>query len=363
MFSKVMMTLFFNNNNNNNSKNKNNKNKSKNNNSQLIVMNNKNKGSNTKNNKVKKRSAKNKHSEIIDIVEINSVIEKENPYIKILISDANELIEYLNKSSFNYCEYNIERLKQLIIKEIAMKMISYLKALKRKEIRKSRQVELSKVKHSSNHTKKNSINSNSHNSSIKLNSQTDNENGNFIDEKEKIKKNKNINYNNRYFTRTNSNPEVIEESNNFLENLNIIKDKVRKPLSKDNCYIVIFDSINGKHPTAAKIINSYLSSEAFHKKNRIINKKVRCLYAKVPKQSNSLDCGVYLIKYIETFLQNPDKYMNMVLLSKKDDEQWFKKSSIKRKREDIRDLIIKLTEEYKKEQEKKEKQSKIKIEN
>ncbi|ORX86886.1 cysteine proteinase [Anaeromyces robustus] len=330
-----------------------------------IIINNKNKTSTTRNSKKKNKSSKKNCSEIIDIVEINSVIKKENPFIKILISDANELIKYLNKSKFEYCEYNIEKLRQLIIRETAIKMISYLKALKRKDLRKNNQFESNKAKHSSSHTKKSNANSTSHNNiksnSNKSNSQVVNDN------LEKTKKNKNnqsnYNYNNRYFTRTNLNPDVIEESNNILENLNMIKDKVRKPLSKDNCYIVIFDSINGKHPTAAKIINSYLSSEAFHKKNKIINKKVRCLYAKVPKQSNSLDCGVYLIKYIETFLQDPDKYMNMVLLSKKDDEQWFKKSSIKRKREDIRDLIIKLTEEYKKEQEEKEKQSNVKIEN
>ncbi|ORY35102.1 hypothetical protein LY90DRAFT_342133, partial [Neocallimastix californiae] len=70
-------------------------------------------------------------------------------------------------------------------------------------------------------------------------------------------------------------------------------------------YIVIFDSINAKHPTAIRIINNYLKGEASHKKGIEIDKKVRCLYAKGPKQSNSLDCGVYLIKYLETFLSDP----------------------------------------------------------
>jgi len=58
-----------------------------------------------------------------------------------------------------------------------------------------------------------------------------------------------------------------------------------------------------------------LASEAYHKKGIAIERKVRCLYAKVPKQSNSLDCGVYLIKYLETFLSNPDKYMDILLVN------------------------------------------------
>ncbi|KAL6609347.1 hypothetical protein U3516DRAFT_665757 [Neocallimastix sp. 'constans'] len=144
------------------------------------------------------------------------------------------------------------------------------------------------------------------------------------------------------------------------------KDKgQRKPLSEDNCYIIIFDSINAKHPSATKIINSYLASEAYHKKGIAIEKKVRCLYAKVPKQSNSLDCGVYLIKYLETFLSNPDKYMDILLHSKKCDDQWFTKESIEKKREDIRDLIVYLTKAYKEYMDKKisKKRRKIKKDN
>ncbi|ORX55493.1 cysteine proteinase [Piromyces finnis] len=295
-----------------------------------ILINNRNKEEN-KGLKEKKISKNN-----IDLDDINLIEEqKENPNIKILLENAVHIREALNEVNLKYSNNSLERLRTFITKELALKMINFIKALIRKEIRRNQYLESSSSK-------------NSPKLQIDLSS---------VKESKKV-----TTFNNRYFTRTNINPEIIEESNNILENLNINKEKPRKALSKDNCYIVIFDSISGKHPTAAKIINSYLASEASHKKNIDIDKKIRCLYAKVPKQSNSLDCGVYLIKYIETFLQDPDKYMDMVLVSKRDDNEWFSKESIKKKREDVRDLIIHLTKEYKKEMEKKEKIAEFKVE-
>jgi len=327
---------------------------------------------NNKNNKSRKQT----RNEVTNANNADTEEKKENPNIKVLLSDAHSLKVALDEKNLDNSNCILERFKQLIIRELALKMINFLKALIRREIKKNRLLESNKNKNNSsdynsdNKSNKKSSSTNSNYTTSSKNNNKSNQKYNpqfeLINLQSDILKNKKNNknvtatYNNRYFTRTNINPDIIEESNNILESLNSTKDKFKKPLSKDNCYIIIFDSINGKHPTAAKIINSYLTSEAYHKKDVVINKKIRCLYAKVPKQSNSLDCGVYLIKYIETFLQNPDKYMDMVLVSKRDDSEWFSKDSIKKKREDIRDLIIKLTEEYKVKMEKRN--DKIKIE-
>ncbi|KAM8947192.1 LOW QUALITY PROTEIN: sentrin-specific protease 7 [Pelodytes ibericus] len=68
-------------------------------------------------------------------------------------------------------------------------------------------------------------------------------------------------------------------------------------------------------------------------KSHIIN-----LYPNVPKQDNSIDCGMYLLQYVETFYQKPIKNfshtMNMV--------NWFTYCLVKRKREALRDLTLKL---------------------
>lgn len=50
-----------------------------------------------------------------------------------------------------------------------------------------------------------------------------------------------------------------------------------------------------------------------------LNKKVDVTgvegkYAKVPEQPNFCDCGVYLLQYAETFMQNPNLYIQLILV-------------------------------------------------
>ncbi|XP_055965207.1 sentrin-specific protease 7 isoform X3 [Sorex fumeus] len=62
------------------------------------------------------------------------------------------------------------------------------------------------------------------------------------------------------------------------------------------------------------------------------------LCPKVPKQDNSSDCGVYLLQYVESFLKDPIVNFEFPIHL----EQWFPRHVIKTKREDIRELILKL---------------------
>ncbi|XP_031219944.1 sentrin-specific protease 7 isoform X2 [Mastomys coucha] len=59
---------------------------------------------------------------------------------------------------------------------------------------------------------------------------------------------------------------------------------------------------------------------------------------KVPKQDNSSDCGVYLLQYVESFFQDPIVNFELPIHL----EKWFPRHVIKAKREDIRELILKL---------------------
>ncbi|XP_054570025.1 sentrin-specific protease 7 [Eptesicus fuscus] len=62
------------------------------------------------------------------------------------------------------------------------------------------------------------------------------------------------------------------------------------------------------------------------------------LCPKVPKQDNSSDCGVYLLQYVESFFKDPIVNFELPIHL----EKWFPRHVIKTKREDIRELILKL---------------------
>ncbi|ORX88349.1 cysteine proteinase [Basidiobolus meristosporus CBS 931.73] len=77
-------------------------------------------------------------------------------------------------------------------------------------------------------------------------------------------------------------------------------------------WIVIFDSLGARHNTVFKTLNTYLINEAKEKLNTDIQGKAVGVYAKVPCQTNYCDCGLYILQYVETFLKNPSKYLDIV---------------------------------------------------
>ncbi|KPP79531.1 hypothetical protein Z043_100883, partial [Scleropages formosus] len=61
-------------------------------------------------------------------------------------------------------------------------------------------------------------------------------------------------------------------------------------------------------------------------------------HCNVPLQDNSSDCGLYLLQYAESFLENPVVHFDLPLHL----EDWFPQQTVRRKREEIRDLILSL---------------------
>ncbi|XP_057200647.1 sentrin-specific protease 6 isoform X2 [Triplophysa rosa] len=61
----------------------------------------------------------------------------------------------------------------------------------------------------------------------------------------------------------------------------------------------------------------------------------------VPQQDNYTDCGIYLLQYVEKFLKDPPQtfYPNMDL------NDWFSQKTVKKKRQQIKRLILKLHKE------------------
>lgn len=123
---------------------------------------------------------------------------------------------------------------------------------------------------------------------------------------------------------------------------------LKPTVCKQPC-ILLMDSLRGpSRSNVVKILREYLEVEWEVKKGskRSFSKDVmKGSNPKVPQQNNFSDCGVYVLQYVESFFENPilnfELPMNLV--------NWFPPPRMKTKREEIRNIILKLQEEQSKE--------------
>ncbi|XP_029416457.1 sentrin-specific protease 6 isoform X2 [Nannospalax galili] len=118
---------------------------------------------------------------------------------------------------------------------------------------------------------------------------------------------------------------------------------LKPTICKQPC-ILLMDSLRGpSRSNVVKILREYLEVEWEVKKGskRSFSKDVmKGSNPKVPQQNNFSDCGVYILQYVESFFENPilnfELPMNLV--------NWFPPPRMKTKREEIRNIILKLQE-------------------
>ena len=67
--------------------------------------------------------------------------------------------------------------------------------------------------------------------------------------------------------------------------------------------------------------------------------KMSCKSPSVPQQSNSCDCGVFLLHYVELIFGNPSFFRFPSKVSKQDFQDWFQEEEVRHKRKQIADLI------------------------
>ncbi|XP_057383536.1 sentrin-specific protease 6 isoform X2 [Balaenoptera acutorostrata] len=123
---------------------------------------------------------------------------------------------------------------------------------------------------------------------------------------------------------------------------------LKPTVCKQPC-ILLMDSLRGpSRSNVVKILREYLEVEWEVRKGskRSFSKDVmKGSNPKVPQQNNFSDCGVYILQYVESFFENPivnfELPMNL--------ENWFPPLRMKRKREEIRNVILKLREDQSKE--------------
>lgn len=84
---------------------------------------------------------------------------------------------------------------------------------------------------------------------------------------------------------------------------------------KEEGRIIILDSFGHSRTRAIEALQKYLVHEALDKLERPLMSKPRGITAKVPKQPNHCDCGVYLLHYAEMFLSDPDSFLDDIFVS------------------------------------------------
>ncbi|XP_029612989.1 sentrin-specific protease 7 isoform X5 [Salmo trutta] len=115
----------------------------------------------------------------------------------------------------------------------------------------------------------------------------------------------------------------------------------RETIIKKPC-ILIMDSLKiSYHESIYKLLRDYLHVEWEVRRGTrrdFTVDSMKASHCTVPLQDNSSDCGLYLLQYVESFLQNPVVHFDLPLRL----ERWFPRQQVWRKREEIRSLVMEL---------------------
>ncbi|XP_074551364.1 uncharacterized protein LOC141808596 [Halichoeres trimaculatus] len=115
----------------------------------------------------------------------------------------------------------------------------------------------------------------------------------------------------------------------------------RETVCKRPC-ILIMDSLKlSLHERVFKLLRDYLQSEWEVRRGSSRDfspDQMQSSHCQVPLQDNSSDCGLYLLQYVESFLKDPVVHFDLPLHL----QRWFPRQQVRRKRDEIRDLVLRL---------------------
>ncbi|XP_071003332.1 sentrin-specific protease 7-like isoform X6 [Oncorhynchus clarkii lewisi] len=115
----------------------------------------------------------------------------------------------------------------------------------------------------------------------------------------------------------------------------------RETICKRPCILIMNSLKFSLHERVFKLLREYLQSEWELRRGSVrefSSEQMRGSHCKVPLQDNSSDCGLYLLQYVESFLQDPVVHFELPLCL----ERWFPRQQVRRKRDEIRDLVLHL---------------------
>ena len=109
--------------------------------------------------------------------------------------------------------------------------------------------------------------------------------------------------------------------------------------------IIILDSLGIEHAPTISVLKAYLEEEAKDKRGgmEFDRNRLQGMNAKgIPRQDNFCDCGLYLLGYMDKFVEDPRKFVTKLLRKEFDErEDWpdLKPSTM---RNNIRELLVEL---------------------
>ena len=109
--------------------------------------------------------------------------------------------------------------------------------------------------------------------------------------------------------------------------------------------IITFDSLGAPHPPTIRILKSYLREEGLAKRNgmEFDETRLKGLTAKqIPQQDNFSDCGLFLLGYMDKFLENPKEFIHKIVKREYDIEKDWPRMDPSEMRTNLRTLIQKL---------------------
>ncbi|XP_055816090.1 probable ubiquitin-like-specific protease 2A isoform X2 [Solanum dulcamara] len=116
--------------------------------------------------------------------------------------------------------------------------------------------------------------------------------------------------------------------------------------------ILHMDSIRGSHKGLKNLIQSYLLEE-WKERHKEVGEDVARKFSRfpfvrleLPQQGNSFDCGLFLLHYVELFLEQAPVNFSLSLISASSkflSENWFSTEDVDCKREHIKRLICEIT--------------------
>ena len=110
----------------------------------------------------------------------------------------------------------------------------------------------------------------------------------------------------------------------------------------DQPTIITLDSLGLPHSPTIRILKEYLHAEANDKRGGMQweDGQVKGMTAKhIPLQNNFCDCGLFLLGYMDKFIEDPRDFIVKILRNQYDEERDWPKLNADRMRDDIRGLI------------------------
>ena len=115
-----------------------------------------------------------------------------------------------------------------------------------------------------------------------------------------------------------------------------------KRIDPDQPAIMTLDSLGLSHPPTIRILKDYLLAEANDKRGglQLDDGQIKGTTAKgIPQQDNFCDCGLFLLGYMDKFVENPRVFVHKILQREYDEERDWPNLHSSKMRENMRNLI------------------------